>query len=309
MTSAWLFPGQGSQAVGMGRDLADRWKAARNTFDVADRVLGFSLSQICFEGPDEDLRRTAITQPALLATSVAAARVLVDHGLQPDALAGHSLGEYTALVMAGVLSFEDAVRAVHLRGTFMQEAVPEGQGAMAAVVGLEPVLLQEACEAAAEGEVVSPANLNAPGQIVIAGQASAVRRATQEARQRGARKVIALNVSAPFHCALMEPAARRLQSVLAEIDFGDARWPVWCNVDARPRTAGTDLRQALVRQVTAPVRWSATMEGLVQAGAERFLEVGPGTVLAGLLRRTCREARAQPAGRAEAVAAIVAAAS
>ena len=308
MTTAWLFPGQGAQAVGMGRDLAEAWPVARAVFAAADRALEFPLSRICFEGPEEELRRTAVTQPALLATSVAAARVLAESGRQPAAVAGHSLGEYSALVTAGALAFEDAVRVVHLRGRFMQEAVPEGEGAMAAVMGLDAGTLAAVCESAAGGQVVSAANLNAPGQIVIAGHTAAVRRAAAAARAAGARRVVELNASAPFHCALMEPAAARLREVLEQVEFASADIPVWVNVEAAPVQDADHLREALIRQVTAPVRWEETLLALVAAGTEDFVEVGPGSVLAGLLRRTYRQARVAPAGTAGAVSAVLAAA-
>lgn len=305
MTTGWLFPGQGSQNVGMGRDLAEKWPVAREVFDTADRVLGFSLSRICFEGPEEELRRTAVTQPALLTASVAAARVLAAHGLCPAAVAGHSLGEYSALVVAGVLEFEDAVQVVRQRGLFMQEAVPEGQGAMAAVIGLDAGVLAEICAAVADGQVVSLANLNAPGQTVLAGHADAVARAGVAAKARGALRAIRLNVSAPFHCALMAPAAARLGKVLEETPFSDTDLPVWVNVDAAPLQKGERLRDALVRQVTAPVRWEETLQGLLAQGLEGFVEVGPGTVIAGLVHRTRRGVAVAAAGTAPAISALL----
>jgi [acyl-carrier-protein] S-malonyltransferase len=310
MSRAWLFPGQGAQAVGMGSDLSAADAGAGELFATADRVLGFPLSQICFAGPEEELRRTAVTQPALLTASVAAARRLEAAGFRPEAVAGHSLGEYSALVVAGALPFEEAVRAVHLRGRFMQEAVPEGVGAMAAIIGLDGEAVAAVCGEAAGSQVVSPANLNAPGQVVIAGHREAVDRAVGLAREQGARKAIPLKVSAPFHCALMEPAARRLAEVLAEIDFADARVPVWTNVDAAPETAAGRLRDALLRQVASPVRWEESLLSLGESGFAEFLEVGPGTVLAGLVKRTLgKTARTLPAGTLEAIRGLETAAS
>jgi [acyl-carrier-protein] S-malonyltransferase len=280
----------------MGRDLVEADDRAREVFETADRVLDLPLSEICFSGPEEELRRTAVTQPALLTVSVAAARLLEARGFQPEAVAGHSLGEYTALVVAGALPFEEAARAVHLRGRFMQEAVPEGVGAMAAIIGLDGTVAAAICREAAGSQVVSPANLNAPGQVVIAGHREAVDRAVDLAREKGARRAVPLNVSAPFHCALMEPAARRLGEVLAELSFADARVPVWINVDASPETAADRLREALLRQVASPVRWEESLRSLAESGFDDFLEVGPGAVLAGLVKRTLRTATTRPAG-------------
>ncbi len=308
MSPAWLFPGQGSQAVGMGRDLAEAHPEARAVFEAADRALDLPLSRYCFQGPEEELRRTAITQPALLTTSVAAARVLEKAGHAPRAVAGHSLGEYSALVVAGVLAFDDAVRAVHQRGRLMQEAVPEGEGAMAALIGMEAGAVADLCQEAAAGAVLAPANLNAPGQVVIAGHRAAVERAVEAARGKGARRAVFLNVSAPFHCPLMEPAARGLEKVLASIPFTTARVPVWTNVDAAPSTDGEALRRALVRQVASPVRWEESIRAMGEAGHLSFLEVGPGTVLAGLVRRILPEASVAPAGTADALAKVAGAA-
>ena len=303
MSIAWLFPGQGAQAVGMGRDLSEAYPQARAIFTAADDILGFSLSDLCFNGPDEELRRTAITQPALLTCSVAAARVLEDvHGARPAAVAGHSLGEYSALVTAGALTFEDAVRLVHLRGQAMQEAVPEGEGAMAAIMGLDLETVTRVCLEVAAGEVLQPANLNAPGQIVIAGHAGAVARALAPLKEAGARRAVPLNVSAPFHCSLMGPAATRLAEALESISLTDARVPVWTNVDALPVTEGSALKEALVRQVASPVRWEETLVDMGKAGHGEFLEVGPGTVLAGLVRRTLKDSRTRPAGSAASLA-------
>ncbi len=288
---AYLFPGQGSQAVGMGCELHDRYGEARAVFEEADDALGFSLSRLCFEGPEERLRLTAFTQPAIVTVSVAAERVLRARGIAPAVVAGHSLGEYAALVSAGVLAFPDAVRAVHARGTFMQEAVPAGEGAMAAVLGLDAPAVAGACmEASAEtGEVVSAANLNAPAQIVISGTVKAVERAGALAKAAGAKRVVSLPVSAPFHCALMQPARDRLAPLLGELRFSDAQVPVVPNVLARAETSGAALRQALVEQVTAPVRWVASMEAVRDTFApDHWIEVGPGKVLSGLLRQIDR---------------------
>ncbi len=288
---AFMFPGQGSQAVGMGRELHDRYVEARAVFEEADDALGFSLSRLCFEGPEDRLRLTAFTQPAIVTVSLAAERVLRAQGVAPTVVAGHSLGEYAALVSAGVLSFADAVRAVHARGTFMQEAVPAGDGAMAAVLGLPADAVADVCrEAAAEtGEVVSAANLNAPAQIVISGTVKAVERAGVLAKAAGAKRAVPLPVSAPFHCALMQPAGDRLAPLLAAMPFGDAQVPVVANVLARAEMSGAVLAQALVEQVTAPVRWVASMEALRDAFAPAYwVEVGPGKVLSGLLRQIDR---------------------
>ena len=288
---AFLFPGQGSQAVGMGRDLHDHFAIARTTFEEADDALGFPLSRLCFEGPEDQLRLTAFTQPAIVTVSVAAERVLREQGVAPAVVAGHSLGEYAALVSAGVLTFADAVRAVHARGRFMQEAIPAGEGAMAAVLGLDAAAVTGVCaKAEAEtGEVVAAANLNAPAQIVISGTVRAVERAGALAKEAGAKRVVPLPVSAPFHCALMQPAQDRLAPLLGELAFADARTPVIPNVLARAETNGPALRGALVRQVTGAVRWVASMEALRDGFEPAFwLEVGPGKVLSGLLRQIDR---------------------
>jgi [acyl-carrier-protein] S-malonyltransferase len=287
---ALLFPGQGSQAVGMGKALHDALAPAREVFERADRALGIPLSRACFEGPDEALRLTATTQPAVLATSLAALwalRARLPKGLfEARAFAaGHSLGEYAALVAAGVLTLEDALRTVRRRGEYMQEAVPFGQGAMAALVGCDLPRVEALCREAAGGEVLAPANLNAPDQTVVAGTASAVARLEALARSRGVRKVVRLPVSAPFHCALMGPAQERLAAVLAELTLRDAALPVLPNVTASPETLAEPLRQALVRQVTAPVRWVETVERLEAMGVRTVIEVGPGRVLSGLARR------------------------
>jgi [acyl-carrier-protein] S-malonyltransferase len=275
----------------MGRELAEKFPAARRVFETADRALGFALSKLCFEGPAEELQLTANTQPAILTASVAAAEVLEEHGARPDYVAGHSLGEYSALVAAGALKLEDAVRLVRKRGEYMQEAVPVGEGAMAALVGLELGVVEEVCREASQGLVVSPANLNSPGQIVVAGNKPAVERAAELAKQRGARMAILLNVSAPFHCALMKPAAERLAKDLDAVEFTVPTVPLVNNVDARTVTDAAALREGLKRQVTAPVRWEESMRTLRSEGVEVFIEVGPGKVLSGLLRQIDRQAK------------------
>ena len=290
---AFLFPGQGSQYPGMGREMAERFDAARRAFEEADRALGFPLSKLCFEGPAEELQLTANTQPAILTASLAAAEVLREKGVQPDYVAGHSLGEYSALAAAGALSLAEAVRTVRNRGQYMQEAVPPGQGAMAALLGLDGALAEEVCREAAQGEVVSPANLNSPAQAVIAGHASAVTRAVELAKARGAKRAILLNVSAPFHCALMQPAADRLARDLDAIEIRDLRVPLVNNADARliqPARSAAAVRDGLKRQVTAPVRWEQSMRVLVAEGVQLFIEVGPGKVLSGLVRQIDRQA-------------------
>lgn len=287
---AFVFPGQGSQVVGMGRALAERFPVCRAVFDAADRALGSPLSQIIFEGPAETLTMTEHTQPAILTMSVAAWRLLDERGIRPAFVAGHSLGEYSAHVAAGTLAFEDAVRLVRNRGRYMQEAVPVGTGAMAAVLGLDEAAVLQACAEAAEGEVVSPANLNGAGQIVIAGSAAAVARAGERAKALGARRVIALNVSAPFHCALMDPARERLAPELRAVPAQDPAVPVVANVDAVPRTTAAGAIDALIRQVSSPVRWEDCVRRLAAEGVTTFVEVGPGTVLSGLVRKVAREA-------------------
>ncbi len=275
----------------MGRELADHFLAARRVFEAADEALGFSLSKLCFEGPAEELQLTANTQPAILAASVAAAEVLKEKGVQADFVAGHSLGEYSALVAADALKLEDAIRLVRKRGEYMQEAVPVGEGAMAALLGLDPATVEEVCREAAQGQVVSPANLNSPGQIVIAGNKAAVVRATELAKNRGAKRAVLLNVSAPFHCALMQPAADRLARDLDAVDFAQPRTPLVNNVEARVVRDGETVREGLKRQVTSPVRWEESMRVLRSEGVEVFVEVGPGKVLSGLLRQIDREAQ------------------
>jgi [acyl-carrier-protein] S-malonyltransferase len=288
---ALLFPGQGSQEVGMGRDVCEASDAARSVFAAADRTLGFELSQLCFEGPEDELRRTEIQQPAVLTTSIALLRALEERAeVAPAWLAGHSLGEYSALVAAGALSLESAVALVHARGRFMQEAVAEGEGAMAAIMGCDAAAVAEACEAAARatGAVVAPANWNSPQQTVIAGTAAAVEAAGEEARARGARRVVSLPVSAPFHCALMASAADKLAAELAGMTFAPLKVPVVTNVEAEPNDDPARVADLLRRQVTAPVRFTESVQRLVGLGVTRVLEVGPGRILSGLVARIDR---------------------
>jgi [acyl-carrier-protein] S-malonyltransferase len=290
LTPAFIFPGQGSQKVGMGRALADAFPVCRQTFDEADAALSEPLSRLCFEGPEDRLMLTENTQPAILTVSVAAYRLLSSIGLEPAFAAGHSLGEYSAHVAAGTLSFADAVRMVRRRGRYMQEAVPVGEGAMAAVLGLDAEDVARACEEAADGEVVAPANLNGPGQVVIAGTSAAVRRAGDRAKARGAKRVIPLPVSAPFHCALMKPAEDRLAPELRGLEVRDPRVPIVANVDAEPKRDGQAAVEALVRQISSPVRWEAVVRRLASEGVSAYVEVGPGTVLSGLVRKIHRDA-------------------
>jgi [acyl-carrier-protein] S-malonyltransferase len=287
---AFLFPGQGSQAAGMGKEAADNYEQAQHVFQTADDALGFSLSTMCFEGPDEDLKLTENTQPAILTTSVALYEVLSGAGVKPDYVAGHSLGEYSALVAAGALTLRDAVTVVRNRGRYMQEAVPVGVGAMAALLGLEVEAVEGVCRDAAENEVVQPANLNGGRQIVIAGHHAAVARACELAKQRGARRAVPLAVSAPFHCSLMAPAAERLKVDLESTDFSNLRVPLFTNVDAQPNEDGAVARDALVRQVASPVRWEEIVEAMASAGVRRFVEVGPGKVLSVLVKKIIKGA-------------------
>ena len=310
---AYLFPGQGSQIVGMGRDLYERFSAARAVFDEADAVLGFPLSRLCFEGPIDLLNLTENTQPAILTASVAAERVLTpllaEHGLKAEFAAGHSLGEYSAHLAAGTFTFADAVRTVQLRGRFMQEAVPAGEGAMAAILGLPEPVINDCCVQASDeltepaainpadpiahaqspnSQVVSPANMNSPDQTVISGALAAVERAAALCKEAGAKRTVMLKVSAPFHCALMAPAQQALMVHLEGVLFGDPAIPIVCNVDARMITRDADARDCLVRQVTGAVRWVECVQTLITQGATHFIEVGPGKVLNGLLRQIDR---------------------
>ncbi|MEI6668101.1 MAG: ACP S-malonyltransferase [Acidobacteriota bacterium] len=286
---AFLFPGQGSQKVGMGQAFADAFPVCRETMAEADAALGEDLSGLCFRGPEQRLVLTENTQPAILAVSVAMGRLLESRGIRPAMVAGHSLGEYSAHVMAGTIGFGDALRIVRRRGRLMQEAVPVGQGAMAAILGLDAEGVSLACAEAAEGDVVSPANLNAPGQIVIAGSKDAVARAIVRAKARGARRAISLPVSAPFHCALMKPAQDRLAPDLRALAAADPTVPVVANVDAEPRRDARSAIEALVAQVSSPVRWEAVMRRLASEGVRKYVEVGPGTVLTGLGQKILKD--------------------
>ena len=292
MAVAFVFPGQGSQKVGMGRALHDAVAESRAVFEEADRALGFPLSHFCFEGPEDQLQLTANTQPAILTVSVAAARALAARGIRPEWMAGHSLGEYSALVTAGVLSLRDAVVAVRRRGQYMQEAVPVGEGAMAAILALDLAAIEQACREAAQGQVVSPANINSPGQVVIAGQAAAVDRASELCKKAGAKRALRLPVSAPFHCALMMPAQERLARDLAALSFAEPAVPLVNNVDATVVRSAAAARDGLVRQVSGTVRWQESVERLVREGVDTFVEVGPGTVLSGLIKKIDRSVRA-----------------
>jgi [acyl-carrier-protein] S-malonyltransferase len=287
-TIALIFPGQGSQAVGMGKELAEKYPEARQTFEEADDVLEYSLSQLCFEGPEDRLRLTEITQPAILTTSIAALRVLETRVPKPCFLAGHSLGEYSAHVASGTFSFADALRAVRNRGKYMQEAVPVGIGTMAAILGMEFDKVAAVCQDAAQGEVCSPANINSPEQIVISGNTAAVERATLLADERGAKRAKVLPVSAPFHCSLMKPAQDRLESDLKKVTMNKPAYPVACNVDADLVTDKGRALDTLLRQVTGSVKWEQCARLLIAQGVKTFIEVGPGKVLAGLMRQIDR---------------------
>ncbi len=283
--TAFVFPGQGSQYAGMGRDIFEAYPAARRVFHDIDEALGFEISKLCFEGPDDQLKLTENTQPAILAVSSALHAVLEEHGARRDLVAGHSLGEYSAIVSVGGLTPAEAAKLVRARGKFMQEAVPVGTGGMAALIGPTVEEARAICEEAAQGEVVSVANINAPGQIVIAGTKNGVERAIAVAKSRGVRRALPLPVSAPFHCELMQPAAERLSPLLDEANFKD----LWCalvsNVDASPIGTATAVRNALLRQVASPVRWVESVEKMIAMGVKRFVEVGPGNVLTGLIKR------------------------
>jgi len=289
---AFVFPGQASQYSGMGKDLAGKYPVAKAVFDEADRALGFSISKLCFEGTEEDLKLTANTQPAILTCSVAVYRVLEEKGLTPDFVAGHSLGEYSALVAAGALNFAEAVQLVRKRGTYMQDAVPAGVGAMAAIMGLSPAVVADVCKRAAGSEICAAANLNSPDQTVISGHAGAVKRAVELASQAGAKRAVILAVSAPFHSALMMPMQQRLEKDLRDTEFSNLQLPLVTNVDADTTTSGNEAREALIRQVSMPVRWEESVRLLIDEGVNTFVEVGPGRVLTGLLRQIERSVAA-----------------
>jgi [acyl-carrier-protein] S-malonyltransferase len=311
---AFIFPGQGAQKVGLGRELADAYPVARRAFAEADAAFGGDgdsgpLSELCFHGPEDQLTLTEITQPAILTVSTAACRVLVEQGVEPAFVAGHSLGEYSANVAAGTFDFSDAVSTVRRRGRYMQEAVPVGAGAMAAILGSDVDTVTRACEEAAAGEVVSPANINGPGQVVIAGAAAAVQRACERAKALGAKRAVPLTVSAPFHCALMKPAEDRLAPELRALPVSDPRVPVVANFDAEPKRDAGSAIEALVRQVSAPVRWEAVVRRLASEGVTTYVEVGPGTVLSGLVKKIHPDSRIVSFGSPADLAAVVAACS
>lgn len=288
--TAFMFPGQGSQYPGMGKELADNFAVVRQTFEEADDALGMALSRICFQGPESELQLTENTQPALLATSIAFFRLLTSEtGLAADFMAGHSLGEYSALVAADAMGFADALRTVRARGRFMQEAVPVGTGAMAAVLGVDAEVVAEVCAEASQGDVVVPANFNCPGQIVISGQASAVQRAVDVAKGRGIRKVLLLPVSVPSHCALMDPAGKRLAEALESIAVAPLKTPVVSNVEAKPNSDAGRVKQLLVAQISSPVLWEMSVREMASRGVTRCVEIGPGKVLSGLLKKIDKE--------------------
>lgn len=307
MNTALLFPGQGSQRVGMGRDLAHAHEIARRTYEEADDVLGFSLSKLCFEGPEDELTLTKHTQPAILTTSIAVFRVLQDKGLRFDVVAGHSLGEWTALVAAGAIQLRDAVKLTHLRGTYMQEAVPVGQGAMAALIGLDLAATRAVCERASQpGEAVEPANLNGGGQIVISGHVAAVERAMADAKTAGAKLAKKLPVSAPFHCSLMRPAADKLAAQLAGVTVAAPSVPVVANVTAEPTSDATRIKDLLIQQVTAPVRWEESVQTIAKLGVVRAYELGSGAVLKGLVKKIAPTIEVTTIGEPHEVAAFTA---
>ena len=287
---AFVFPGQGSQKVGMCKDFYDNYACAKKVFEEADDALGFSITKMCFEGPEEDLRLTKYTQPAILTCSVAALAVMREHGLECEAAGGHSLGEYSALVAADVMRLQDAVVAVHKRGEFMQEAVPVGEGAMAAVMGLTPDEIVAVCQNVETecGEAVQAVNFNCPGQVVIAGATKAVDKASEALKAAGAKRAIPLPVSAPFHSTLMKPAAERLKEVLDKIEFRDAKFPVFSNVTAEPVVKAEEIRALLVKQAASPVKWEMSMHRMIKDGFDTFVEVGPGKVLTGFTRKIDR---------------------
>ena len=292
MSLAYIFPGQGSQHPGMGKDLADNFPAARRVFEEVDEALSFGISRLCFEGPSEALQLTENTQPAILSVSVAGLRAMEAEGFpQPVYVAGHSLGEYSALVAAGALSLADAARTVRARGRYMQEAVPPGQGAMAAVIGAELAQIEKVCREASQGQVCAPANINSPNQVVIAGNTEAIDRAIELLKEKGAKRVVKLNVSAPFHCALMMPAQERLAADLRSLSLDDLHIPLVSNVDAVEVRKAIDAREGLVRQVSSSVRWLESVELLIREGIDTFIEVGPGKVLSGLMRQISREVK------------------
>lgn len=287
---AFVFPGQGSQAVGMGKALADEYQEVRELFEAADQKLGFSLSDLMFNGPEEKLTLTMHAQPAILAASIAALRIFEKEGITPDFVAGHSLGEYTALAAAKALTFEDAIYAVHKRGQFMEQAVPAGEGTMAAVLGMERSLLQEiTAEVTASGETVGLANLNCPGQIVISGTKNGVALAGERAKEKGAKRVLPLNVSGPFHSSLMKPATEQLETVLNGVEVKDCETPLIANVDATPVVKAEDIRAKLLQQLYSPVLWEDSVEALIEAGVDTFIEIGPGKVLSGLIKKVNRK--------------------
>ena len=303
---AFVFPGQGAQAVGMGRDAYETSDVARDIYDRADAALGFSISKLSFEGPEEELRQTANTQPALLATSVALLEAYRSQGVKPDYVAGHSLGEYSALVTAGVLAFEDAIRLVRARGQFMEQAVPSGQGAMAAVLGAERDALAALCaDVTAGAGVVELANVNCPGQIVVSGSVEGVAEVVARGKEAGAKRVIPLEVSGPFHSSLMRPAADKLSAELAKVSFADATVPVVANVHAKPVTSGAELRDLLVEQVVSPVQWEDTIKFLISEGVDTFVEIGSGTVLAGLIKKVDKSVQVVSVNTAAAAAGAV----